>query len=345
MKVENLNKIIIRNHLPLLIILTLFNRVGFLHAFQQDRCTVSTYNILPKDESLYTLGEVIKDSILLELKIAGFQIFSSEGKEESLSMEEIFHSADASDSRVLIISRFVTDGEIINFKIDCYNTADRNLIISVAKEDKIGFFLDSVINEAMTDVITSIEKNIPIPSAVIEEPAETEAETYDTSKKILTFSLGIAPFLTTGDASRYFTSGLEFYMFGGGKYPLKNFFLIPGLFSSILRFNSEGIILTSENYLISMGGEIRAETILNNLLSIFVQAGTGISLLIVKTDETGIQSTTMPCLFTGIVVSAEFKPGMSGTFQLRYTAVFEESVLITGFSPTVGVNIKIPRGK
>ena len=331
--------------IPLLLFL-----ISNVSSVENSMRTVFTYTILPEDESLYTLGDVINDSIMLELKIAGFETEHTAGKKEMFEISSMMESTKETGSRFLILNSYELNDDQIIFKIDCYETEQETLLISIEKEEQIGFFLDSAINESMSEVINKIEKNIPaedlqkdpeksifIPENNIEKETDN---TYGEDKKIL-LSAAVSPFMTTGKAGQYFTHGWEFYLFGG--YPLnyRTFDFTAGLFVMVNRFNSVGVLISSENTFLTFGPEIRVTYELNNKLSFFTNAALGGTIFMLKSEVEDTQSTLIPHISAGGGIVNSYSKSLSGFLHLRYSLYFEESLLITGFSPALGVNYRL----
>ena len=331
--------------------------LGNVFPVEKGRASVLTYMIIPSDDSLTTLGDVINDSILLELKIAGFETPHSKIKKELIEISSIIKSASESGSQFLILDSYELNDDHIRFRIDCYETSNSELLISIEKDEQIGFFLDSAINESMSEVIKKIDERVPeLPVFVTEEKEgklqEEEKTDFspqniinntiddDKTKKIL-LSAAVSPFMTTGEAGKYFTHGWEFYLYGGYPFKIKLFDFYAGLFILANRFSSEGILISSDNTFLTFGPETRVLFNLTDQLLFFTNAALGITVFMMKSDVENTRSTVLPHLSFGAGAEKIFDQQWSGYLHLRYSFYFEESLLITGFSPSVGVNFRI----
>ncbi len=338
-------------HKYLMVLLFLFPLYQIFSA-ENYRASVRTYMVLPEDKSLITLGEVINDSILLELKIAGFDAPNSRIEKELLIIDDMLSSAEESGSQFIIIDSYELNNDQITFRIECYEAEKKEQLISIEKEEQIGFFLDSAINESMTEVIKKINENIPENREVIQEKPEeqqfipeiiTEDENslYEEDNNQILLSAALSPFMTTGKAGKYFTHGWEFYLYGG--YPLKisNFDFYGGIFLLANKFSSEGVLISSDNTFLTFGPEARILFSLSEQLTFFTDAALGTTVFMMKSDIEDTRSTMFPYFSFGGGVEKQVSRLWKGYVHLRYSFYFEQSVLITGFSPALGVNIKI----
>lgn len=334
-------------YIMLLIILFFLLPQNNLLSAENNKVSVLTCMILPEDESLITLGDVITDSIMLELKIAGYDTPYTSGKRKSLELNKMLDSSKESGSRFFILNSYELNNDQIKFKIDCYEADKKELLISIEKEEQIGFFLDSAINESMTEVISKIEENLPEttpePEKTLLEPdiiTEKPPPDDDIIRQYL-ISASVSPFMTTGKAARYFTHGWEFYLYGGYPFTTKLFDFTAGVFMLVNRFNSEGVLIGAENTFLTFGPEIRVMYEINSRLSFYTNASAGGTVFVMKSDVDVSKSTMLPHLSAGAGLLNIYTPQLSGFFHMRFSLYFEESVLITGFSPGLGINYRI----
>lgn len=259
-------------------------------------------------------------------------------------------SAKETGSQFLLLNSYELIEDQIKFKIDCYETGQETLLISIEKEEQIGFFLDSAINESMSEIIKNIKDNIPVGEDqtgleetlfIPENIQEKEQKDSSAEDKSILLSAAVSPFMTTGKAGQYFTHGWEFYLFGGYPLTINAFDFTAGLFVLVNRFNSEGVLISSENTFLTIGPEIRLAYDLNNNLSFFTNAALGGTIFILKSDVENTQSTIIPHFSAGVGIENFFHQKWSSYFHLRFSSYFEESLLITGFSPALGVNFKL----
>jgi len=150
-------------------------------------------------------------------------------------------------------------------------------------------------------------------------------------------STGFSPFLTTGEASGYFTLGLSPEICAGYRFPRPGGYMVLGLSGSANYFIAEGVLLSSENFLISAGPELRYGIESNSSLGIIWRVSGGAALFMMNKNNEGFQSAVIPYASGGMGMTLKW--GLGGGIQLtaNYTVYVESSVLITGFSPSVGV--------
>ena len=150
-------------------------------------------------------------------------------------------------------------------------------------------------------------------------------------------STGFSPFLTTGEASGYFTLGLSPEICAGYRFPRPGGYMVLGLSGSANYFIAEGVLLSSENFLISAGPELRYGIESNSSLGIIWRVSGGAALFMMNKNNEGFQSAVIPYASGGMGMTLKWGLGVGIQLTANYTVYVESSVLITGFSPSVGV--------
>ena len=182
---------------------------------------------------------------------------------------------------------------------------------------------------------------------VVEDP-----ETSNDDKEILTetvsrkspgpftISAVIAPFVTTGEATEYFTQGVDISFFGGYRFTNSRAYLAPGIFAVMDHFTAEGESVSSNNFLLSAGPEIRGGISFNYITDIFFRFGFGGSVLMMNADNTGYRNMLIPSLTMGLGFNYYFMENLGVSISSNYSLFLESSMIISGFLPSVGVNYR-----
>lgn len=189
---------------------------------------------------------------------------------------------------------------------------------------------------------TGIEKvsNYPVLRSESPEgpglPNITGAVSGTPRKKYLTVSAGFSPFLTTGDASGYFTMGYMPEFYTGIRLLKDHGFIGLGLSGSVNYFRARGILLSSDNLLISAAPEIRIGAQMNDFLGFLFRMSGGAAAFMLNKNNEGYMTAYIPYVSGGMGVSAAFSGRAGLMIMMNYTVYIESSILISGFSPSLG---------
>ncbi len=342
----------------------------------QQKITVLLSTQTSDNTELYSFKDIINDSISFELRDAGFRVIIDKNIGNA---EQLLQSANQQGASFLIESSYSIKNGSIQIDFNCYRTDANSRIFSTSSQGGLDLELDSVIKEAALDIITQIEQNIesrpliiPESTGSIEEEEETiisedkpadedrsiketeasqtvliahtPAETPVTEPsefKHFTISIGFTPFMTTGKASNYFTFGIgpDLYTAYNFQTPFGYFGL--GIYSSLIYFTAEGLLISSENLLISAGPEIRLGIDANEVLGIFLRLNSGATLFMLNKNNEGYKSAVIPFVSGGMGLTMNMTSGFGIIISANYSLYIENSILITGFSPSAGIYIRI----
>jgi hypothetical protein len=154
------------------------------------------------------------------------------------------------------------------------------------------------------------------------------------------YELKAAPFQALGEVTKYFTLGFNASLFAGYRILyFRNSDLALGINTSFFEFQAEGLITSSENYLLSLGPDIRWSFDLNNSLSMFLHLSSGVSLFIVDVENESYVNTYIPFITAGLGTTYAFTRNFGVTLILNYSVFFEGSTVISGFIPGGGISL------
>ncbi len=304
-----------------------------------------------------SLLDLINESISLEFQINRF----STDIDLNTDLDDALHNADLSGATYLIRSNYsVTDNDLF-IEMHGIRVANGVEIYSVRFESTINLDFDSRIKKSLEPLIAKIKKNFmenPPLTAEIIEPIIIKDEIYkdeifDTKEVVtemedeeedifrhLEIFLGFSPFLTTGDASEFFTLGLVPEMSFIYKRQTPFGYWGIGLFSSFNFFSASGNLDTSDNCLISLGPEIKLGFKSTKLLTLNIKLNGGMTFFLHKKENEDYLNSIVPFISGGIGLTIDFLPSLGAYFSGIYILYAESSVLITGFSPSIGMIFK-----
>ena len=332
--------------------------------------TAAVFTYVSDESQTYSFRDVINNAVSLELKASGFLIITPDYME---STEKPVQSAYSAGASILIESNYSIANESINIDFTYYRTDNNSRIFSTSISGALDLELDTVIKEGALELITRIKQDIenrPFPvsesTGSIEEEetelsaAESEEATDETVKaaktthtqaeiqvtepddfRHFTISAGFSPFMTTGDASNYFTFGMAPDIYAGYRFHTAFGYFGLGISSSLNYFTAEGILLSSDNMLISAGPEIRLGFDASPFLGIFLRLNSGGTLFMLNKNNEGYQSTIIPFVSGGMGLTLNMTQGFGIIVSTNYNLYIESSILITGFSPSVGIHFNL----
>lgn len=321
--------------------------------------------------TLYSFKNIINNSISFELKVAGFEIIIDNNTGNT---EELLQSAVEQGASFLIESKYSTDGGNLELALNCFRATDGIKLHSILKEGKIDLDLDSFIRKTVMDIVSLIKEDIKNnPPSVLESvekvdlPEEEQIETKTEDEAIeqvedsvdvshtpdrvpviqpadfrhFTISTGFTPFMTTGKASSYFTYGMGPDLHTGYNFQTPFGYFGLGIYFSLIYFTAEGVLLSSDNLLISAGPEIRLGVDANPFLGIFLKVNGGATLFMMNRNNEGYQSAVIPFVSGGMGLTMNITPGVGIVISTNYSLYIENSILISGFSPSAGIYLRL----
>jgi hypothetical protein len=150
----------------------------------------------------------------------------------------------------------------------------------------------------------------------------------------------VSPLVAVGSASDLFKTGISTALSGG--YTLMRDFgeLDLGIQTELTWFNADGILVSSENWLISLGPDAGIGLGLGTHFRLFGGLSTGLTLSYIH-----VSNGDRPIIFAAYLSGrlggrVYFSDQFSLTLTNRYTAYFLPSAPVSGFQPSVAAGIR-----
>ena len=315
------------------------------------------------------IGSALKDdiskSISNKLKIAEFNVIRIEN---DTAITELLETAEWMGAFFVIEVLFSVKADSILFDISCYSVWDSEILISVSSETETSL-LDEDIKEKLDEVIPIIQKNLYVIEQQIlaeeivrekeleqEQALEEDQESEQVAKveqeavsepefikekeqgpKPFIIQAGVAPVIATGGAAKYFTVGVEFSLFGGYSFANPLGCLTLGLSTTINYFKSEGVLITSDIFLFSVGPELRFDMGVNSFAAILFRLSSGGALLMVNVNNSGYRNMLIPFISVGLGAGFSISDFFGFSVISNYSVYMERSTPISGFIPTLEI--------
>ena len=319
---------------------------------------------------------IINDSIDLELQIEDFQSIPH----PSSFLKEMYGIAASKGASYIIDSDLILKSDTIQFTLSAYRVADqmpvhqesgkhkidldldqsvrvtasilvnaikadsrinRDLLITFAAEDKIDGTLESAGGDESDDAQVPAEPEKKEETEVGDSEKSPESSRDMGAFKKFYFSAGFAPFMTTGDASQYFTMGMAPEGHLSRRFKIPSGYLSLGVFGSWNMIEASGVLYDSKINFISAGPELRYGAYINQTMDLYFSMGGGMTLFRMDRDEDGIEQTFVPYAAGGLGLNFNFSSFMGLYISSTFFVYFEESITITGFLPAIGIHFRV----
>jgi len=279
------------------------------------------------------LLEILDQTIVLELKRLGFKVLPDKGPA-------------LNNGYYRITSNYVIKEDLLEIKLECFQPGNMNPFFSTSIKSRINLEIGSAVKKITAEAASRITQDtIDNPANLVRIVPETKKEDVNTEDSIplkhYTLSANISPFLSTGRISDYFKYGNSYDLFFGYNYFLKQNYIGIGIFLSYIYFTADGVLLSSNNKLLSAGPETRINFKLNSFLETFLRINGGLTLFMMNRNNEGYKSTLIPFALGGMGLSFAILPAADMVLSMNFYTIFEESILITGFYPSAGVSIRM----
>lgn len=275
-----------------------------------------------------SLEDVIIETITIEFEVAGYDIST-----ENASFQ--------------VICKYSVYQNVLDIALECYSTISSEKVLESSDRARVDLDLDLIIQNVTLDLISQLNDLINNNPDLIRQPEVEVAEPIIEDKpdvsnfKHLSFSMSVASFLTTGDAANYFKNGIKPELNIAYRFEQDFGYYYLGINSSINIFKAQGLIYSSENMLISAGPVIGIGIDTNSVFDISAFISSGLTMFRMSSESKNTDSTFIPYLSGGFGFNAKFSDNFALNIKAGYDVYFEESVLITGFSPSVGITMYI----
>lgn len=270
--------------------------------------------------------DLIDAVISEEFAYFGFSIIFVENYKDR---QELVQTAEWMDASYIIENTLYMKKSQLQWQLNCFSLQDdTELFNSIKKAEQI--------NSAELQIRTTFEELIPL----IRKDLQPKVSDPINGNSFI-IQLGAAPLIAIGDVTKYFNVGLETHLLAGYRfYPNETFELLLGLYTGLSYFQANGILTSSQNFLTSLGPEIRLGTEVNSLMNIYVRLSSGISIFTVNTNKHGIMNTIIPYVSAGIGSDIHLSEHFGFSVLLGYSLFLEGSTIIQGFVPGAGMYIE-----
>jgi hypothetical protein len=305
------------------------------------------------------MTKLFRDTLLLEFRLAGLSFSDSSEADVRVTGDyevaggEIRYSmrAAVTDGEVLFS---VEAGENLGLALDTVllRQAERLAAAVLAYRDSMEQFsvsgpderenapaeegdsiaqTESLSAESVTSEAVATE---PVPAETVIAggviPAERTAE-----GSRLVFAADVGLFLAAGEAGRYLKTGYSPSFFAGYAYRPG---LSLGLMTNVLLFRAEGYAAEANGFILSASPELRLMPANSGPLKTGFRGGVGAALFSVTGGDGEARTKIIPAAEAGMVIEVPAGRLLLQLF-LDYTLYYENSSLLYGFSPRVGLGL------
>ena len=295
--------------------------------------------------------------------------------EEAASLSDLLKSAAWVGAFFLVEIIHITEADTYIFEMNAYSTWDEVQIVSgqlkgnAGEEQTADYFpvmneVVEVINEYLqTEEVQTLiaemeagmevpepqedtaseEDKLPTEAEQGEDPATEQAQAKEPEieaekpPRRFTLSLEGAPFFAVGEVASLFPLGLDLSLLGGYNVNTKIGTLNFGFIIDFFYFNAQGIRLDTKNMIVSLGAEARYFPNETTFASTYYRlaAGAGMFVVLSDTSETLIKALPYAAVGTGALFG--FSPNFGMYAGVDYHIYIESTIVISGFSPSVGL--------
>jgi hypothetical protein len=314
---------------------------------------VATYPRMPGTESF---GPVLADAIRYRLISRGLAVQFEAGTPSAGELEAKSREAGAA---IALSCRYSLAGSQMAISFQWRDVQKNTPPVVREAKGTLDLSLDSVILEALDDLLSSVQERVKELAVQREAAAREQArapQVTDDSRKVtvevrpappasvpasvrLSLSSSFASFLPIGPASYYFSVGLS------PSFLANLLFITPvgrfavGLSAGVNLFLATGPVDSATSFLVPVGPDIRYEIGNGTPLLAFVHVSGGPALLVLNTGSQGTLTDITGFVRSGIGVSIMLTRDLGVSLIADYEVYFEMPYLIMGFSPTVMVTV------
>ncbi len=278
--------------------------------------------------------------------------------------------AQASGAPAALVCRYLVQGQQMELTLVWYDAKARASVVVVSAEGEVNLHLDGVILAALDQVLEKVQASIAelqalrtraqaaqqgspaglttTSAATLPSPAPPSgtailapgAPSRPAAGRRVLLAGGFAPFVPTGAASYYFALGYLPSL-------LATVFLDTplgpvgiGAYAGVDYFSATGTLDSSTNFLVPIGLDVRYELNGGALRPFFHVAG-GPALLFMVTGGRGTLMDVLPFLKSGVGLGFGLGGGLGLSILADYDVYFEMPYLLTGFSPSVNMEVRL----
>ena len=290
----------------------------------------------------------------------------------------LFEAAEERGIELVLAGTYGIAGGRIRIEFHWLDVQNRTRAEAVSREFPVDLALDALIREVVAGIVAEHQERIlslrrQVPVTPTEDAAEgtdgadgeragsdadaeaqADAGTGETAGIVppsrgaeevraavqpLEVSVGVSPFIATGEVSDYFKLGLMPSFYGCYRFGLPGGVLGVGLFAGFNSFRAVGLLAESQSFLLPVGADLRYWFGFGRgmAVTLFVRLTAGPALFSVNVEGTGILRKIVIFTMGGIGFNVPFTEGLGLNVETSYGVFFDRPDPIMGFVPAVGV--------
>ncbi len=287
------------------------------------------------------LNAVITDSIILEFFIRNFDVLNYEVGDRERMLTLGFRTR----SSYLIEAEYsVVQGQL-EIQIRCIRISDEAEIYSDSIRTRVGLDLDEEIQARVSMLIDLIEADIDQNPDLVtrlvydEEVRESPPQERESNWPDVTAELSL--FFPLGESAEYLSMGIVPRI--RVHYPITLPFgeLALGWSFSMNFISAQGDLYSSENIFTSTGPDILLKWFITEKIYLYTGLSGGVCIWMTNREDEGYQGMLLPSLIADAGAGWIFSDHVGFVAGAAFSIYPEESLNITGISPSVGVYFNI----
>ena len=244
------------------------------------------------------------------------------------------------------------EGDRITLHFSCHLPDTGEQTGATARAGVLGLGLEELVAQGVQDLRETIgdrpeaqpiEAVAPIPVEADDPPGDVSVQSPPpplTAVRRFQFMAGAAPFLTTGRAGSYFTTGIAESLYAGYRLPFLRDHLSVGLHLGAYTFAAAGEVASSTNAILPLGVQILLHSGGSGVLATYARVSGGPALFMVTPNGVATLTKLTGYVHAGVGISVMFLPSVGLGIEGGYTLFFESYFPIGGFVPSVFVHMR-----
>jgi hypothetical protein len=172
-------------------------------------------------------------------------------------------------------------------------------------------------------------------------PVITRAAGGEVTLRKFAFSAGAAPFISTFNATKYFSMGLSVTVSGQYRFRLPGGILGIGLTTGANAFHGKGDYAQADVALIPLGPEAAYGTRTGSLLDFFVHVSGGPAVFAVRLSGGNPLAKVVPYLMGGMGLTMSMAESLAISIDNSYTVFFDSPNPVMAYAPSVSIVVRL----
>ncbi len=323
------------------------------------------------------LSSFIAATVELELGRAGMMALPEDGPQRGgggpPAPEGVLAAAKAAEADFALTALYESTGDRVRTRFGWYDVGREELVAEVTRSHRIGLNADTVVIDAVEELIfRSLDRIKEVAGiraaraaeaarrAQAEEAARAAEEAARREKappapvppaarpaaerarfRVVELSLGFAPFLAVGQASRYFPLGYLPSLYVSFRMPVGFGTVGLGVAAGVNAFQAEGLLASSMVELVPAGVEIRVALALGTVMGAYLRFSGGPALLVLNSTAEGPRAKLLPFAQGGLGLSVALTRAFGFSVEGTYVAFFEQGYPIMGVAPSAYLFVRL----